>query len=107
MVAISQAMAASATAKSSRTGSRTRARSVPRLNPRLLGAGTPPIPEAAAWARRYDGASGPLIDLSQAVPGTPPHAELLERLGRAAADPAVAAYGPILGEPALRDAYAA
>ena len=50
---------------------------MPSLNHLLLGTDTPPIPEASGWARRYGGGSGPLIDLSQAVPGTPPHPELL------------------------------
>ena len=57
------------------------------LNPLLLGTAAPPIPEAKAWAAAYDGAAGPLIDLSQAVPGYPPHPALLERLGEAAAAP--------------------
>ena len=50
---------------------------------------------------------GPLIDLSQAVPGYPPHPALLERLAEAAAGREAAAYGDILGDAALREAYAA
>lgn len=79
----------------------------PALNPDLLDTGTPPIPEAQGWARAYDGAAGPLIDLSQAVPGSPPPDALLEKLAAAAADPAATRYGPITGDPALREAYAA
>lgn len=56
---------------------------------------------------RYDGASGPAIDLSQAAPGSPPPAALLERLAAAAGRPDVARYGAILGDAALREAYAA
>ncbi len=67
----------------------------------------PPIPEVQAWGRAYSGARGPLIDLCQAVPGHPPHPELLRRLGEAAADPACAKYGFIPGDTALREAYAA
>ena len=48
-----------------------------------------------------------MLDMTQAVPGYPPHPELLARLGAAAADPALAGYGPIDGEPALRQALAA
>lgn len=76
------------------------------LNPLLVDTGSPPIPEAQAWLRAYDGGRGPAIDLSQAVPGYPAHPELLRRLGEAAATPAAAAYGPILGDGDLRDAYA-
>lgn len=77
------------------------------LNPRLIDTGTPPIPEAQGWAARYDGRAGPLIDLSQAVPGYPPHPDLLRRLGEVAADRASASYGPIAGDHSLREAYAA
>ncbi len=77
------------------------------LNPDLLDTGTPPIPEAQGWARAYDGRSGPLIDLSQAVPGSPPPQALLDKLAEAAADPASTRYGAIVGDAALREAYAA
>jgi aspartate/methionine/tyrosine aminotransferase len=77
------------------------------LNPDLLDTGTPPIPQAQGWARAYDGRSGPLIDLSQAVPGSPPPDALLARLGVAAALPDGARYGAITGDIALREAYAA
>ncbi|PZN98117.1 MAG: aminotransferase [Hyphomicrobiales bacterium] len=77
------------------------------LNPNLLDTGTPPIPQAQGWARAYDGRSGPLVDLSQAVPGSPPPPELLQRLSQAAALPDNTHYGPITGDMALREAYAA
>ena len=77
------------------------------LNPDLLDTGTPPIPQAQAWARAYDGRSGPLVDLSQAVPGSPPPAALLERLAEAAGSPEATRYGSITGDMALREAYAA
>ncbi|POR54272.1 aminotransferase [Bosea psychrotolerans] len=76
------------------------------LNPDLLDTGTPPIPEAQGWARSYDGRNGPLIDLSQAVPGSPPPQELLQRLGEAAGASDSARYGAITGDLALREAYA-
>jgi aspartate/methionine/tyrosine aminotransferase len=78
----------------------------PALNPDLLDTGTPPIPQAQGWAKAYDGSLGPLIDLSQAVPGTPPPDDLLHRLAEAAADPASTRYGAITGDLALREAYA-
>ena len=52
------------------------------LNPFLISTAAPPIPEAKAWAAGYDGSAGPLIDLSQAVPGYPPHPGLLQANGR-------------------------
>ncbi|MGY6644267.1 MAG: aminotransferase [Salinarimonas sp.] len=77
------------------------------LNPHIETLSLPPIPEAQSWTRAYDGAHGPLINLSQAVPGTPPHADLLERLARAAGSADAARYGMIEGDLALRQAYAA
>jgi aspartate/methionine/tyrosine aminotransferase len=76
------------------------------LNPLLISTAAPPIPEAKAWAARYDGSVGTLIDLSQAVPGYPPHPDLLERLGEAARSREAASYGDILGDSPLRSAYA-
>ncbi len=77
------------------------------VNPRLVDTATPPIPEAKAWAKRYAGERGPLIDLSQAVPGYPAHPDLLARIAAATADAATASYGPIEGDGVLREAYAA
>src|SRR5690606_9510104 len=48
-----------------------------------------------------------LIDLSQAVPGYPPHPDILSLLGEMASSAAYCGYGPIEGETDLRDAYAA
>ena len=78
-----------------------------RFNPLVAGQSPPPVPAVQAWARAYDGRHGPLLDLSQAVPGYPPHPDMLAWLGEAAADRAFAGYGPIEGETALRQAYAA
>ena len=77
------------------------------LNPLLLDTGTPPIPEAYAWVARYDGRAGPLMNMAQAAPGSPPPPELLQRLGADAADPAGARYGAIFGDDVLRKAFAA
>ena len=78
-----------------------------RLNPNVAAVASPPIPEARAWAARYDGRHGPAIDLTQAVPGYAPHPELARRLGEAAGDRASFGYGEIVGDGALREAYAA
>lgn len=77
------------------------------INPLVADVGSPPIPEAQSWTRRYDGSFGPLINLSQAVPGNPPHESLLERMAAAAGSAAGSQYGPINGDAGLRDAYAA
>lgn len=66
----------------------------------------PPIPACRDWATRYDGRDGPALDLTQAVPGYPPHPGLLARLAEAAGGRATAGYGPLEGEPALREALA-
>ena len=64
------------------------------------------IPIARAWATAYsrNPTHGPLVDLSQGVPGTAPHQSVLEAISKLALDPSVAKYGPILGEPSLREA---
>jgi len=80
--------------------------------PRLAAATTtmaaPTIPACRAWAKGFAARSNdPVIDLTQAVPDTPPHADLLRRLGEAGADRGLAGYGPLEGEAALRAAFAA
>jgi len=77
------------------------------INPLVADVGSPPIPEAQSWTGRYDGSFGPLINLSQAVPGNGPHAGLLERMAASAGSAAGAQYGPISGDAGLRQAYAA
>lgn len=79
---------------------------MPRFNSLVADLAAPPIPAVQAWGRAYDGAFGPKIDLSQAVPGYPPHPDLLAMLGRAAADVDTAAYGAIEGDMVLRTALA-
>jgi aspartate/methionine/tyrosine aminotransferase len=78
-----------------------------RINPNVEALSAPPIPEVQAWRRDYAGGLGPLIDLSQAVPGYPPHPGMLGWLADAAGSVAMAGYGDIEGEPELRSAYAA
>lgn len=76
------------------------------LNSNVVDTGTPPIPAARAWMAAYEGAAGPPIDLSQAAPGSPPPPALLARLAAAAGRADIARYGAILGDAALREAYA-
>ena len=79
----------------------------PSPNPRLRAVTTPPIARAGRWIASYDGRHGPLIDCSQAVPNHAPPEAFATRLAAAAASPAAARYGDILGDAALREAYAA
>ncbi len=79
---------------------------MPSPNPLVVDVGSPPIPEVHAWAERYDGGHGPMLDLCQAVPGYPPHPELLQHIAAAARDPASAKYGLITGDAPLREAFA-
>ncbi|CAA9360023.1 MAG: Aspartate aminotransferase, partial [uncultured Microvirga sp.] len=76
------------------------------VNPLVSGTGTPPIPEAQAWMARYDGAYGPLLNMSQAVPGYPPHPAFVKRLAAAATAIETSKYGLITGDADLRAAYA-
>jgi len=80
---------------------------MPHFNPLIAKLSPPPVPSVLAWAKAYDGMRGPLIDLSQAVPGYPAHPDMLKWLGEAAASPAFTGYGAIEGEQGLRTAYAA
>lgn len=76
------------------------------INPLIANLSAPPIPEVQGWKQGYAGHLGPLIDLSQAVPGYPPHPDMLNWLGEAARSVAMAGYGDIEGEPELRSTYA-
>jgi aspartate/methionine/tyrosine aminotransferase len=66
----------------------------------------PPVSIVLNWKSSYDGANGPLIDMSQAVPGYSAHPDILAALARGASDPALARYGPVEGDPEFRSAYA-
>jgi aspartate/methionine/tyrosine aminotransferase len=78
----------------------------PALNPLISSLSLPPVPAVQGWAKEYRGAHGAPIDLSQAVPGYPPHPDMLRFLAEAAGSLDCAGYGPIEGDTALRDAYA-
>lgn len=76
------------------------------FNPAITQLTAPPVAIVQNWINAYDNAHGSLIDLSQAVPGYPPHPDLITALKDAAADHASLSYGDIEGEPSLRKAYA-
>ncbi|HEX2147126.1 MAG TPA: aspartate/tyrosine/aromatic aminotransferase, partial [Pseudorhizobium sp.] len=79
---------------------------MPAFNPLVEKLAPPPVPSVFAWGRAYDGTKGPLIDLSHAVPGYPPHPDLLTLLAEASGSTTYCGYGPIEGEADLRQAYA-
>ncbi|MCJ8520097.1 aspartate/methionine/tyrosine aminotransferase [Pseudorhizobium tarimense] len=79
---------------------------MPPFNPLVQKLAPPPVPSVFAWGRSYDGSRGPLIDLSQAVPGYPPHPKMLELLKEMAGSTAYCGYGAIEGESHLRRVYA-
>lgn len=66
------------------------------------------IPKAKAWGASYVASptAGPLLDMSQGVPGSAPAEPVLASLTKVAGTHDAAKYGPILGEPALRSALA-
>ncbi len=77
----------------------------PKINPAVDIVASPPIAEAANWLPdRPPQGVGALLDLAQAIPNYNPAPELLDYLGKAAADPATAFYTQILGLPQLREA---
>lgn len=80
---------------------------MPAFNPLIARLSPPPIPSVQAWAKAYDGARGPLINLSQAVPGYPAHPQMLSWLAEAAGSQDYTGYGPIEGDLPLRETYAA
>ncbi len=81
--------------------------SAPSFNPLIAGLNAPPIPIVQRSAEAYGGELGEQIDLSQAVPGYPPHPLLIENLASTAAQTDLLGYGPIPGEVVLRKAYSA
>ncbi len=78
------------------------------LNPAMATTFAPPVMEARRWiAGRQFPPDRPLINLSQAAPVAPPPAPIREEIARAALeDPDAHLYGPVLGDPALREEIA-
>lgn len=79
--------------------------SIAPINSAVADLNAPPIPIVQSSARAYDGSRGPLIDLSQAVPGYAAHPSLTKSLNEAAGRPDLLGYGRIEGEAELRNAY--
>jgi aspartate/methionine/tyrosine aminotransferase len=76
------------------------------FNPAVTALTAPPVAIVQQWVEGYGGAHGGLIDLSQAVPGYPPHPDMIAALVASASHKGSLGYGDIEGEPLLRQAYA-
>ena len=77
------------------------------LNPFVRNTDFPPVPEAASWIEgRQFTREYPLIDVSQAVPGYATATPIVEHLATVLTETSTRSYGPVLGLPALRQAYA-
>lgn len=81
---------------------------VPRFNPALCATSAPPVMEARRWLSGVRFPSDrPLINVSQAAPVDPPPEPLRRAIAEAALNrPEVHLYGPVLGNPDLRQAVA-
>ena len=76
------------------------------FNPAITALTAPPVSVVQDWRASYAGQLGPLIDMSQAVPGYDAHADMTAALQAAAADTGTAKYGRVEGDTTLRSAYA-
>ena len=77
------------------------------FNPAVSRLTAPPVSVVQDWRASYGGSRGPLIDMSQAVPGYPAHPNMTRALQAAASDQDAARYGRVEGDWDLRVAYAA
>ncbi|KAJ7839011.1 pyridoxal phosphate-dependent transferase [Mycena olivaceomarginata] len=66
----------------------------------------PPIPLAYTWAAKYRLSHGPLLDMSQGIPGVPPQPALQDALATASSSLSSFGYCPSEGELVLREAMA-
>lgn len=78
------------------------------LNPAMAATEPPPVMEARRWlADATFTPARPLLNVSQAAPVDPPPLALRQALAEAAVnDPAAHLYGPVLGNPELREEIA-
>ena len=77
------------------------------FNPAVAALTAPPVSIVQDWRDSYDGSLGPMIDMSQAVPGYDAHPDMIGALAASARDPDAAKYGRVEGDQGLRAAYAA
>ncbi|MEO1459906.1 MAG: aminotransferase class I/II-fold pyridoxal phosphate-dependent enzyme, partial [Pseudomonadota bacterium] len=78
------------------------------INQNLASVLAPPVMEARRWVRDTEfPPDRPLLNLSQAAPSLPPPAELRRAMAEAVMElPEAHLYGPVLGDPDLREAVA-
>lgn len=78
------------------------------INPNLARVFAPPVMEARRWLAETEfPADRPLLNLSQAAPVDPPPDALCKALAEALGRAETHLYGPVLGDPALRERIAA
>ena len=79
------------------------------INPNLARVFAPPVMEARRWVAETEfPPERPLLNLSQAAPVEPPPESLCRAMAEAVAgDASVHLYGPVLGDPGLREEIAA
>ncbi|KAJ7437214.1 pyridoxal phosphate-dependent transferase [Mycena galericulata] len=77
-----------------------------KLSRGVLGTIGPPIPLAYTWAEKYALTHGPLLDMSQGTPGSPPQKSLQSALAISASSLESFGYCPSEGELALRQEMA-
>jgi aspartate/methionine/tyrosine aminotransferase len=75
------------------------------LNPAVRDIATSPISVAHGYVAHKAGRQR-FLDLSQAAPSYPPASVVEERIAELAHDPKAARYAPVMGLPALREAFA-
>ncbi|KAF9254847.1 PLP-dependent transferase [Marasmius fiardii PR-910] len=74
-----------------------------RLSRTVLSTISPPIPQAYKWALSFASTGDrPLLDMSQGVPGTPPHESLQKAFQTMSTSRNTFGYGPAEGEEQLR-----
>ena len=72
------------------------------FNPAVAALTAPPVSVVQDWRASYDGSLGPMIDMSQAVPGYEAQPDMIGALVTAAGDPEAAKYGRVEGDQRLR-----
>lgn len=78
-----------------------------RLSRGVLSTISPPISDAKLWGMVYKPTTTrPLLDMSQGAPAAPPSKVLLEALSHSSASPESSGYCDVIGESALRSAFA-
>ena len=76
------------------------------FNKNILKLSGPPVSIVKSWRNSYKGVSSDIIDMSQAVPGYPPHENVMNSLINVARDIMSTKYGPCEGDTDFRIEFA-